>query len=354
MNLHLQSLRKLFGSTVALNDIDLDVRSGELVALLGPSGSGKTTLLRAIAGLLPVDSGRILFGERDATSVSLRDRRVGFVFQHYALFKHLDVFENIAFGLRSRPRRERPQPDEITRRVNELLARVQLADLGKRLPDQLSGGQRQRVALARAMAIDPTVLLLDEPFGALDAKVRVELRRWLRQIHDDTGYTTLFVTHDQEEAMELADRVVVLDGGRIVQVGTPDEIYQRPASAFVFDFIGRGAQIAGQVEAGKFRPTGSDAMLPIPDRLRLEGPALMSVRPHDLQIVAPEAGGLRGQVRQLRTLAGRTTLDVELTGAGLTLEVDLASDALGQLPPQGSFIHLAPSKASWFAAGAQL
>ncbi len=350
MDLHLQSLRKQFGATVALADVNLDVRSGELVALLGPSGSGKTTLLRAIAGLLPVDSGRILFGDRDATSVSLRDRRVGFVFQHYALFKHLDVFENIAFGLRSRPRRDRPAEAEIVKRVDGLLERVQLAGLGQRLPDQLSGGQRQRVALARAMAIDPTVLLLDEPFGALDAKVRVELRRWLRQIHDDTGYTTLFVTHDQEEAMELADRVVVLNGGRIVQVGTPDEIYQRPVSSFVFDFIGRGAQIAGNVEGGQFRPQGSDTLLPIPDRLRLEGPALMSVRPHDLQIVAPEAGGLRGQVRQMRTLAGRTTLDVELTGPGVLVEVDLAGDAVAQLPPQGSLIHLAPSNASWFRA----
>ncbi len=351
MDLHLQSLRKQFGATVALHDVDLDVRSGELVALLGPSGSGKTTLLRAIAGLLPVDSGRILFGARDATGVSLRDRRVGFVFQHYALFRHLDVFENIAFGLRSRPRRERPAPAEISRRVNELLARVQLADLGSRLPDQLSGGQRQRVALARAMAIDPTLLLLDEPFGALDAKVRVELRRWLRQIHDDTGYTTLFVTHDQEEAMELADRVVVLNRGRIEQVGTPDEIYRRPVSSFVFDFIGRGAQIAGHARDGRFTPQGSDVMLPIPERVRIDGPALLSVRPHDLQIVGPDAGGLRGRIRQLRTLAGRTTLDVEMAGPGVTLEVDLASDQIGDLQPQGEWIHLAPTHASWFPAG---
>jgi len=291
MDLQVEALGKQFGGFTALRDINLQVRSGELIALLGPSGSGKTTLLRAIAGLLPVDSGRILFGDRDATGLSLRERRVGFVFQHYALFRHLDVFENIAFGLRSRPRRDRPNEAEITRRVNELLARVQLTNLGGRLPEQLSGGQRQRVALARAMAIDPTVLLLDEPFGALDAKVRVELRRWLRQIHDDTGYTTLFVTHDQEEAMELADRVVVLNGGRIEQVGTPDEVYCRPVSSFVFDFIGRGAQIPGHAHAGRFLPTGSDSALQLPQGSAFEGSGLLSVRFARSRAPTAHAGG---------------------------------------------------------------
>src|SRR5688572_15958924 len=218
MDIRIEGVGKQFEGFAALNPIDLAIPSGQLVALLGPSGSGKTTLLRLIAGLLPVEGGRILFGGRDTTRLSLRERRVGFVFQHYALFPHMSVFENVAFGLRSRPRRERPPEAGIRQRVDELLKLVQMAEFRDRLPAQLSGGQRQRVALARAMAIDPTVLLLDEPFGALDAKVRVELRRWLRQIHDDTGYTTVFVTHDQEEALELADRVVVLNDGRVEQI----------------------------------------------------------------------------------------------------------------------------------------
>ncbi len=209
MEIRIEALRKRYANFMALHDVDLTIRSGELIALLGPSGSGKTTLLRALAGLVPVDGGRILFDRRDATALSLRERRVGFVFQHYALFKHLDVYENVAFGLRSRPRRERPPEAEISRRVMALLERVQLAELARRLPEQLSGGQRQRVALARAMAIDPTVLLLDEPFGALDAKVRVELRRWLRQIHDDTGYTTVFVTHSVGKPMPATSRSTV-------------------------------------------------------------------------------------------------------------------------------------------------
>lgn len=347
MELLLQDLHKQFGAFSALRDIHLKVRSGELIALLGPSGSGKTTLLRAIAGLLPVDSGQIFFGARNATGLSLRERRVGFVFQHYALFKHLDVFENVAFGLRSKPRRERPSADEITQRVNRLLSRVQLSELGRRMPDQLSGGQRQRVALARAMAIDPTVLLLDEPFGALDAKVRVELRRWLRQIHDDTGYTTLFVTHDQEEAMELADRVVVLNQGRIEQVGTPDEVYRRPQSSFVFDFIGRGTQIAGHAANGSFRAHGQEHSIALPSGAGFEGTGLLSVRPHDLRLV--ESGrGLAGKVRQMRTLAGRTTLDIELAANALMVEVDIEGDDAKHMPERGAQVAIAPIAARFY------
>ncbi len=345
MQLRIQSLHKRFGSFAALHDVDLDIGSGELVALLGPSGSGKTTLLRAIAGLLPVDAGRILFGERDATDLSLRERRVGFVFQHYALFRHLDVFENVAFGLRSRPRRERPDPDEIDRRVEALLQRVQLGGLGRRLPDQLSGGQRQRVALARAMAIDPTVLLLDEPFGALDAKVRVELRRWLRQIHDATGYTTLFVTHDQEEAMELADRVVVLRDGRIEQVGTPDEVYQRPASPFVFDFIGRGGVVEGRVDGGRF--VARDEGLALPSAEAGDGPAQLFVRPHALRLVG-EGEGLRGRVRALRSSGGRRTLEIELAQQDGVLELDLA--ATDAAPSRGARVDVLPTDYRVFAA----
>ncbi|GMU45122.1 MAG: sulfate ABC transporter ATP-binding protein [Xanthomonadales bacterium] len=347
MDIRVESLHKQFSGFAALHGIDLSIRSGELIALLGPSGSGKTTLLRALAGLVPIDGGRILFGERDAATLTLRERRVGFVFQHYALFKHLDVFENVAFGLRSRPRRERPAAAEIAARVDALLRRVQLGGLAGRLPDQLSGGQRQRVALARAMAIDPTVLLLDEPFGALDAKVRVELRRWLRQIHDDTGYTTVFVTHDQEEALELADRVVVLNQGRIEQVGTPDEVYRQPVSSFVFDFIGRGAQIAGQARAGQFLVDGRPVYA-----LRStigDGPALLSVRPHHFEIAAPEHG-LRGQVRQQRQLAGRITLDVQLEAGAQVVEVDLDALQSGLAPAVGARIGLQPVAGTVFRA----
>ena len=239
MKINIHNLCKSFGDVPAIDAISLDIASGELLALLGPSGSGKTTLLRAIAGLEPIDHGRILFGDIDATRLSVQERRVGFVFQHYALFKHMSVLDNITFGLRVRKRRDRPARDEIRRRGSELLDLVQLSGLEARYPNQLSGGQRQRVALARALAIEPRVLLLDEPFGALDAKVRKELRVWLRQLHDETGYTTIFVTHDQEEALDLADRVVVMNAGRIEQVDTPEAIQQRPATPFVADFVER-------------------------------------------------------------------------------------------------------------------
>jgi len=238
MSIEAKNIRKEFGSFTALNDLNLKVETGELMALLGPSGSGKTTLLRIIAGLESADAGQIFFFNEDATRLSIRDRRVGFVFQHYALFRHMTIFNNVAFGLNVRPRRERPPRDEIARRVRELLQFVQLDGLENRYPAQVSGGQRQRVALARALAIEPRVLLLDEPFGALDAKVRRELRRWIRQLHDELHITTVFVTHDQEEALEIADRVVVMNKARIEQIGTPQEIYDHPASAFVCDFLG--------------------------------------------------------------------------------------------------------------------
>jgi sulfate transport system ATP-binding protein len=282
MEIRLEEVSKQFEGFAALKPTSLHIPSGQLVALLGPSGSGKTTLLRLIAGLLPVDGGRIGFDGRDATRLSLRERQVGFVFQHYALFPHMSVFENVAFGLRSRPRKSRPAEAALRKRVDELLALVQMSDHRERLPAQLSGGQRQRVALARAMAIDPTVLLLDEPFGALDAKVRFELRSWLRRLHDETGFTTVFVTHDQEEALELADRVVVMNQGRIEQDDTPDRVYASPASAFVFDFLGRSNCIAGTVDAGRFSAPGFVA--PVPATGCAEGPAQLFTRPHDLRI----------------------------------------------------------------------
>jgi sulfate/thiosulfate transport system ATP-binding protein len=232
-----ENIQKEFGQYPALRGASLKVHGGELMAILGPSGSGKTTLLRVVAGLEQPQAGRVMFDDLDAATLSLRERRIGFVFQHYALFRHMTVLDNIAFGLRARPRRTRPPVQEIRRRSLELLDLVQLADFGDRYPAQLSGGQRQRVALARALAIGPRVLLLDEPFGALDAKVRKELRRWLREFHDQTGHTTLFVTHDQDEAFELADRVAILNEGRVEQVGSPRIIQTEPASAFVASFV---------------------------------------------------------------------------------------------------------------------
>lgn len=237
MHIQIDEISKEFGATAALTPVSLSIPSGALVALLGPSGSGKTTLLRILGGLEFPSSGRVLFDGQDATGLSVQDRRAGFVFQSYALFRHMTVFENIAYGLRARPRGSRPTDAEITRRVTKLLDLIQLPDIGKRFPSQLSGGQRQRVALARALAIEPRMLLLDEPFGALDAKVRKELRQGLRDIHDETGLTTVFVTHDQEEAMELADLVVVMSMGRIEQIGKPADIRARPASDFVREFI---------------------------------------------------------------------------------------------------------------------
>ena len=244
----IQNLEKTFGRYPALKGVSLEVASGELVALLGPSGSGKTTLLRAVAGLESADAGQVFFGDVDATALSLQERRIGFVFQHYALFRHMKVFDNIAFGLRARPRTSRPSEAIIRQKVTELLKLVQLDGLEKRYPAQLSGGQRQRVALARALAIEPRVLLLDEPFGALDARVRKDLRKWLKELHQCTGHTTLFVTHDQDEAFELADRIAILDQGRIVQVGTAEEIIARPASPFVDSFI-KGIGRAARAEA---------------------------------------------------------------------------------------------------------
>ena len=256
MNIKIEHLRKRFGTFTALGDVTLDIRAGELLALLGPSGSGKTTLLRVIAGLEQPDGGRVLFDGEDATSLSVQARRAGFVFQHYALFRHLTVEENIAFGLRVRRGKQRLADAVIRARVAELLSLVQLDGLGGRYPAQLSGGQRQRVALARALAIEPRVLLLDEPFGALDAQVRRDLRRWLRELHDRTGLTTIFVTHDQEEALELADRVAILNRGRIEPLGSPAEAYDAPASPFVYSFVGAVNRLPAHWESGALHAAG--------------------------------------------------------------------------------------------------
>ena len=342
MDLHLRHLSKHYPGVAALDDVELSIASGELVALLGPSGSGKTTLLRVIAGLLHPDAGQVYFGDVDATKLSLRERNVGFVFQHYALFRHMRVAENIAFGLRSRPRRTRPDKATLRRRVDELLGLIQLPDYGARYPEQLSGGQKQRVALARALAIDPNVLLLDEPFGALDAKVRIELRRWLRQLHDQTGVTTVFVTHDQDEALELADRVVVMREGRIEQVGTPEEIYRAPASAFVFEFIGRANALDGEVRAGRFHPDGSDIDLPADETP--EGRARMWMRPHDVAFADAATPGLRARVLAVHRRADRLTADVAVDGQARVLELDLPAHSDTAAPAPGASVVVHPQR----------
>jgi sulfate transport system ATP-binding protein len=275
MSIELRGINKRFGSFKAVDNIDLDIQTGELLALLGPSGSGKTTLLRIIAGLEWPDSGAVSFHGEDATDVHARDRQVGFVFQHYALFGHMTIFENVAFGLRVRPRRLRPTETAISKRVHTLLELVQLDWLADRHPHELSGGQRQRIALARALAVEPRVLLLDEPFGALDARVRQELRRWLRRLHDEVHVTSVFVTHDQEEALEVADRVVVMNRGRIEQVGAPADVYDHPATPFVFEFLGRVNR------------------LPVPGAAAAE----VYARPHDIAVsVAPGADALAARL----------------------------------------------------------
>ena len=298
MKIALHDVSKGFGAFPALHHVDLDIESGELVALLGPSGSGKTTLLRIIAGLAWPDQGEVRFDGEDALTRSVGERNVGFVFQHYALFRHMTVFENVAFGLRARRRRLRLREADIRERVQRLLDLVQLGSLGDRHPAQLSGGQRQRIALARALAIEPRILLLDEPFGALDAKVRKELRRWLRQLHEEIHVTSVFVTHDQEEALELADRVIVLDKGRVQQVGTPEEVYERPQTAFVQHFIGESLTVPVTIDSGSVHFAGRKLALD-PQGLA-NGAARLFVRPYDVAIV-PGAGAttLSGVVKRV-------------------------------------------------------
>ena len=330
MDVSVKNIRKEFDRYPALNDVSLDIRSGELIALLGPSGSGKTTLLRLIAGLETPTLGSIYFGAEDASHRTVQERHVGFVFQHYALFRHMTVADNIAFGLTVRPRGERPPKAEIQRRVADLLEMVQLTGLEKRYPNQLSGGQRQRVALARAMAIEPKVLLLDEPFGALDAKVRKELRRWLREFHDRTGHTTVFVTHDQEEALELADRVVVMSQGQIEQVGSSDDVYDRPNSPFVFSFIGDSASLPVTVENGAVRFQNEDIGIAPRASDIAAGAGTLFFRPQDVVLVSdPAATALEGRVATSRRLAGTRIADLDIGKPGNPhhVEIEVPLDA---------------------------
>ena len=331
MTIEARGITKRFGDFLALRDVSLDVKEGELVALLGPSGSGKTSLLRIIAGLEFPDLGNVFLGGEDATARSARERRVGFVFQHYALFRHMTVFENVAFGLRVRPRSERPAGAEIRARVEELLGLVQLEGLANRLPSQLSGGQRQRVALARALAVRPRVLLLDEPFGALDSRVRKELRRWLRRLHEELGITSVFVTHDQEEALELADRVVVMDHGRIEQVGTPEQVYHEPASRFVYEFLGDVNVFHARVERGLARV--EEAAFLIDDAFAAgSDTASIYVRPHLLEIrrARSRPEDLRARIERIH--AAGPTVKVELvTEGGGPVQAEISQEQLAEL-----------------------
>ncbi len=328
MSIAIRNVTKRFGAFTALDALSLDIPSGELVALLGPSGCGKTTLLRIIAGMEKPDGGQILFHGEDATERDVRSREVGFVFQHYALFQHMSVFENVAFGLRVRPRATRPPEAEIRERVVNLLKLVQLDWLAQRYPSQLSGGQRQRIALARALAVEPKVLLLDEPFGALDTQVRKELRRWLRRLHDELHVTSVFVTHDQEEALEVSDRVVVMNKGRIEQIGTPDEVYASPATPFVYEFLGNVNLFHSRVHAGFADVAG--LLVPTPEHNDAENaPAFAYVRPHDIDLsreAANDARALPARVVDVRPLGPIVRLELERTGADETIEVELTRE----------------------------
>jgi len=352
MSIEVRHITKKFGSFTALDDVSLRVNSGELVALLGPSGSGKTTLLRVIAGLEVADtgSGPILFHDENMAATDVRHRRVGFVFQHYALFRHMTVFENVAFGLRVRPRSFRPGRAIIRQKVQHLLKLVQLDFLGDRYPSQLSGGQRQRVALARALAVEPQVLLLDEPFGALDAKVRIELRQWLRRLHDEIHITSVFVTHDQEEALELADRVVVMNQGRIAQVGTPDDVFHHPANEFVMNFLGHVNRFHGRMEGGQLH--FGDVAMDAPVHSEHSSHAVrIFVRPHDW-IIDDHANGkasLKAVISQVNAAGPHARIQT-VTESGELIDVELSHERFRELSLQiGATVYLVPREIKLFA-----
>ncbi|HEV3104668.1 MAG TPA: sulfate ABC transporter ATP-binding protein [Trinickia sp.] len=357
MGITVSNLQKRFGDFAALDGVSLEFGRGELVALIGPSGCGKTTLLRVIAGLEAPDAGEVVLHGRDVGALGARERQVGFVFQHYALFRHMTVFENVAFGLRVKPRRERPSEAVIREKVHELLSLVQLDWVAERYPAELSGGQRQRIALARALAVEPKVLLLDEPFGALDAKVRKELRGWLRRLHDDLAISTIFVTHDQDEALEVADRIVVMNHGRVEQTGSPQEVYDHPRTPFVYAFLGDANRLPGRVEPHGFvaqgatepfahgvaRAAGSEAA---------PGPAHGFVRPHDLELYPLSAGRRDGIQADIgRVITRGASVRVELAGEAGPLEAELDRDAWRALElAEGDGVTVVPRALRVFAA----
>ena len=325
MSIQVKNIEKHFGAFHALNNISLDFPDGQLVALLGPSGCGKTTLLRIIAGLESADGGQVILEGQDATDVHVRERQVGFVFQHYALFRHMTVFDNIAFGLRVRPRATRPSEAEIKKRVMRLLDLVQLGFLADRYPAQLSGGQRQRIALARALAVEPHVLLLDEPFGALDAKVRKELRRWLRTLHDELHITSIFVTHDQEEALEVADQIIVMNKGNVEQIGSPREVYEQPATPFVFDFLGQANRFEGQHHQGVVQ-IGEDRVQLLNQPNAPQGKVIAFARPDELHIHAqPQENTIQATFLREVWIAGKVVAELQ-DRQGNLIEIALTAD----------------------------
>jgi sulfate transport system ATP-binding protein len=349
MSIEIKNISKKFGDHVAIESLDLSVASGELVALLGPSGCGKTTLLRIIAGLESADTGTIALGGADSTELSARERQVGFVFQHYALFRHMTVFDNVAFGLKVLRGKAKPSKEAIRRRVEELLAMVQMDWALKRYPNQLSGGQRQRVALARALAVEPRVLLLDEPFSALDAKVRLELRRWLRKLHDELHITSVFVTHDQEEALELADRIVIFNRGRVEQQGSPEEVYDRPANAFVYNFLGNVNVFHGRAQDGETHISGGlDRRLPLP-----AGAVQGFVRPHDVGISlfrrAPNE--IEATLSGTRVIGAMVGLELQAEGFERPIEAEVQREIWKDLGiRKGDRVYVSLDKMAVFSA----
>ena len=356
MSIEIRNVSKQFGDFQALRDINLHIDSGELIALLGPSGCGKTTLLRIIAGLESADQGSILFSGEDTTDVHVRERQVGFVFQHYALFRHMTVFENVAFGLRVKPRSQRPSEAQIKAKVHELLSLVQLDWLADRYPSQLSGGQRQRIALARALAVEPKVLLLDEPFGALDAKVRKELRRWLRRLHDELHVTSIFVTHDQEEALEVADRVVLMNKGQVEQAGTPQQVWDQPASPFVYGFLGDVNLFHGRAHEGLLHLDG--VAVPAPEHAAAQdAKAFAYVRPHDLEVERWQSGATGIVARLERAIVVGPIARLELlpedpqvpSGHDPLIEAQIPAERFRELGfKEGEKLVLSPKKARVF------
>lgn len=340
MSITVNNISKRFGQFTALDNVSLNVPNGQLTALLGPSGSGKTTLLRIIAGLETADGGSVLHHDEDVTELSPKDRNVGFVFQHYALFRHMSVFDNVAFGMQIR---KQPK-NEIRERVMELLRLVRLENLERRFPSQLSGGQRQRVALARALAVRPKVLLLDEPFGALDAKVRQELRQWLRRLHDEIHLTSVFVTHDQEEAFEVADQVVVMRGGRIEQAGSPLDVFNHPANPFVMDFLGQVNVFHGRVQEG--RAMIGNLVLEYPDYQGSESsPAAVYVRPHELELdeIPSGASSLRAKILHINPTGSMTRVQLFSEEFDFLIHVDVSHQRLLELKLQpGAYVYVMP------------
>jgi sulfate transport system ATP-binding protein len=346
-SLEIRGVSKVFGRFPALKNVSLQARDKEFLALLGPSGSGKTTLLRVLAGLETPDEGQVNFGGEDFLALPVRRRRVGMVFQHYALFRHMTVAQNIAFGLKVRSRAERPAKRDIAERVSSLLSLVQLEGLEKRFPSQLSGGQRQRVALARALAIEPRMLLLDEPFGALDAQVRRELRRWLRELHDRAGVTTVFVTHDQEEALDLADRVAILKDGELVQLGQPHELYEAPANPFVYDFLGAACRLPGEVAGGRLKVADWETGAP---RGSPEGQVEVFFRPDEVAFAPADGPGLIAQVRGAWVLGPKTRIDCLVAGVPMELEAHGRAAPPGVSP--GHTVRVRPVRPKVYAAAA--